>query len=423
MFSLERFYDIISKNLLEPMVTNGHYFEPFGSTDPRHLIFTDLNFAIIQPQSNLYFDHLDEWDLLRRYVLFYDQEPIYRAQFDLLFECNRQKEHSRSNFFLNEFWTEHTCGSHYFKTKFYVLANSEHSTEKNNVLKTYGLIDWYYFFHGFAALDWYRNIRYLPPLKTFSKVFISFNNLFEEKRSYRLTLISMLIQRNLNQFGYISMSQQDIAKKIKKELYSKYSLLSKESKYLIYKTLLPNPPSLVIDTDSITGTLSANDNLHTLSLGLFHLVTETVFYDEKLHLTEKIFKPIIAQRPFLLVAAPGNLAYLKSYGFKTFDRWIDESYDLETDHDRRLSKIVDELDKLCKLSQSELQHMYQRMQETLEYNFNWFYNDFRKLITNELVDNFEALIKKTNAGKDSSFKNYLDASKLDFDSIKKTLLL
>ena len=164
------------------------------------------------------------------------------------------------------------------------------------------------------------------------------------------------------------MTQQDTAQKIKKELFSLHSLLSKESKYLIFKTLLPDPPSLIIDTDFTTGTLSANDVQDILSLGLFHIVTETIFYDEKLHLTEKIFKPIVARRPFILVGAPGNLAYLKSYGFRTFDRWIDESYDLEQDPDQRLVKIVNEIDKLCKLSEWELVQMYNEMQEILEYN-------------------------------------------------------
>jgi hypothetical protein len=289
-------------------------------------------------------------------------------------------------------------------------------------LNDYGLLDWYYFFHGFAALDRYKNVQYLPPIKTFSKVFISFNNLINEKRSYRLTLISMLIKLGLDKYGYISMNQQDTANKIKKELFSPHSSLSKESKYLIYKTLLPNPPKLIIDVDTTVGTLSANDDLETLSLGLFHVVTETIFYDKKLHLTEKIFKPVVARRPFILVGAPGNLAYLKSYGFRTFDRWIDESYDLEEDHDQRLAKIVNELDKLCKLSESELMNMCEEMQNILEYNFHWFYTGFREQITNELVDNFESIIKKYNAGKDASFENYIDASAIDFSTVKKLLL-
>ena len=421
MFSLDAFYTIISKNLLEPIVTESYYFKNFGSTEPEDLgsIWTvSGSNCTFDPQ---YFDHLDDFDLLRRYVIFYDQEPIYNNQFDKIFQHHPNIE-TESQEELGLLMLDYSCGSHYFKNKFYVVATSEYSKEKDELFKFYGLLDWYYFFHGFAALDWYKNIRYLPPIKTFSKVFISFNNLIDKNRSYRLTLISMLIRANLTKHGHISMSQQDTVKKIKNELYSPNSSLSKESKYLIHKTMLPDPPLLIIDTATTTGTLSANDNLDTLCSGLFHVVTETIFYDEKLHLTEKIFKPIVARRPFLLVGAPGNLAYLKSYGFKSFDCWIDERYDLETDPDQRLAKIVNELDKLCKLSDSDLMHMYKEMQDILEHNFNWFYTGFREQITNELVDNFELLIKKSNAGKDASFKNYLDSSMIKFDAVKKLLL-
>jgi hypothetical protein len=408
MFSLDSFYNIISKNLLEPINCESHYFKIFGSTEPNDL---DSVWTI----DKLGLDEL----AITKYVIFYDQEPIYSNQFDRLYQFPEGDSESQAFIYILGC---HTQDMMYFKTKFYAIANSEHSKEKDDLLEKHELLDWYYFFHGFAALDWYKNVRYIPPIRTFSKVFISFNNLVNEKRSYRLTLISMLIELGLDKHGYISMTQQDTAKKIKNELYSPHSLLSKESKYLIHKTLLPDPPLLVIDTDTTIGTLSANDDLETLGLGLFHVVTETIFYEEKLHLTEKIFKPIVARRPFFLVGAPGNLAYLKSYGFRTFDRWIDESYDLEQDQDQRLRKIVGELDRLCKMTPHELDTIYQEMHQTLEHNFNWFYTGFREHITNELVDNFELLIKKYNAGKDATFKNYVNSSKIDFTAVKKLLL-
>ena len=108
---------------------------------------------------------------------------------------------------------------------------------------------------------------------------------------------------------------------------------------------------------------------HSFNDSFWHIVTETVFYYNKLHLTEKIFKPIIARRPFLLLSAPGNLAYLKSYGFKTFDCWWDESYDNYQNYDRirEIYKVISFIDK-C--SDNELQSMYNDMTDTLEYNYN-----------------------------------------------------
>ena len=124
------------------------------------------------------------------------------------------------------------------------------------------------------------------------------------------------------------------------------------------------------------------------------MVTETVYFDTKLHLTEKVFKPIVSKRPFFLASTPGSLAYLKSYGFRTFDQWIDESYDLEQDHYIRIEKITEEIARLCAMEPADLIMMHKEMQETLEYNFNHFYTAFKNIIIDELVDNFKELLSK-----------------------------
>jgi hypothetical protein len=69
------------------------------------------------------------------------------------------------------------------------------------------------------------------------------------------------------------------------------------------------------------------------------VILETVFDDRRIHLTEKTLKPIACGHPFILAAGPGALEYIRSYGFKTFAPYIDESYDQETDSLKRLEKI------------------------------------------------------------------------------------
>jgi hypothetical protein len=160
--------------------------------------------------------------------------------------------------------------------------------------------------------------------------------------------------------------------------------------------------ALTLDRTNTTGSLSAdfgNQEFELWKSGLWHIVTETVFYHDKLHLTEKIFKPIVAQRPFMLAAAPGNLAYLKSYGFRTFDQWIDESYDSIQDPDQRLQAIVDQTQRLCAMSDSELRQMHQEMQPVLEHNFNHLWSGFKRQIVDELVDNFETAVRMWNNGR------------------------
>jgi len=180
---------------------------------------------------------------------------------------------------------------------------------------------------------------------------------------------------------------------------------------------------LILDRNNTTGSLSADFGHQEFELwksGLWHIVTETVFYHNKLHLTEKIFKPIVAQRPFMLAAAPGNLAYLKSYGFQTFDQWIDESYDTITDPDQRLQAIVDQTQRLCAMTRSELQQMHREMQPVLEHNFNHLWSGFRHQIVNELVNNFETCVRLWNNGRVDGRE--LPLHKIDLARTKEILL-
>jgi hypothetical protein len=349
---------------------------------------------------------------LFNYSWFYDQEPLDERN------LNNIEIYSKLSF------SAANCFS-YFEPTLRILANSEHSKEKDKFLNYFVYSDWYYFFHGFAALDWFRNFKYVPPIRSYSQVFITFNHLCTEKRSYRLNLISRVLDRGLRSHGAISLGQTDIQSKIRQEIFNPHSLLSRDSKKLILENLFKKDLSdLVIDTAYCHGALSAAgnlDDLDTMCRGLFHVVTETVFYDQKLHLTEKIFKPIVSRRPFLLAGAPGNLAYLKSYGFRTFDQWIDESYDLESDPDQRLIMIVDQIEKLCKLDPTELERLYQEMQDTLDYNFEWFYGGFKQVIVDELVDNFRSCVIHHNRGRSPVADGYINLDQVDFSAIKKRL--
>jgi len=103
-----------------------------------------------------------------------------------------------------------------------------------------------------------------------------------------------------------------------------------------------------------------------------YVVTETCFWEKKKHLTEKIFKPIILRMPFVLVGCAYNLQYLKSYGFQTFDRWIDESYDYIEDPILRMQAVVKVVEYLASLNLADLTDMLQEMEPVLTHNYNLF---------------------------------------------------
>jgi hypothetical protein len=117
---------------------------------------------------------------------------------------------------------------------------------------------------------------------------------------------------------------------------------------------------------------------------LIHVITETAYFGRKWHLTEKTFKPICLQMPFVMVSSAGSLEYLKSYGFKTFDSIWDESYDQEIDDYVRLKKIAKLLKEFDQMSAKEKQQIHRACQSLVEHNFNHFYGgDFEKILWKE----------------------------------------
>lgn len=84
--------------------------------------------------------------------------------------------------------------------------------------------------------------------------------------------------------------------------------------------------------------------------------------------TEKIFKPIYHQRPFLMLGAPGTLSHLRELGFKTFGKWFDESYDFPGDPLHRAMMVANEIKRICEISISDLQKMLVDMRPVLHHN-------------------------------------------------------
>ena len=101
------------------------------------------------------------------------------------------------------------------------------------------------------------------------------------------------------------------------------------------------------------------------------IVSETNDNDFDVFLTEKIWKPIIAQHLFVV---HGNYLYLqklKEMGFKTFNNYFEEVYDLQRDPDVRLDTIVDVCDRLLDAPWEDL---YMQSRALRQHNFDHFFN-------------------------------------------------
>ncbi len=85
--------------------------------------------------------------------------------------------------------------------------------------------------------------------------------------------------------------------------------------------------------------------------------------------TEKMYKPIACNKPFIVFSTPWFLKEFRHLGYKTFHPYIDESYDNIRDDHKRLHAIVAEVDRLCKLPQDEFLRIIKKCEEIARYNF------------------------------------------------------
>jgi len=86
----------------------------------------------------------------------------------------------------------------------------------------------------------------------------------------------------------------------------------------------------------------------------FSIIPETFAINEFSFFTEKIVKPIIAGRLFIVISGQYYLKNLRKLGFKTFNGIIDESYDEISDNKERWLAALNEAQKLTKIPQTKI---------------------------------------------------------------------
>jgi hypothetical protein len=334
------------------------FCEPFGRSDPDSV----MNYGR---------DDVHE----HNYIFFFDQEPIHlnihMPTFEEVLIRNVDLPQSASS----------NIG--------YLLTSEKDSENVDRVCARYGWKPLYYFFHGWAALDWYRGYDktfLIKPIqeRTITKTFIAPNRIVAGERQHRLEMLYYIFKNNMLD-NHISCPAVCPAENISihdavKPLTSKYPDI--EAVFAVQQL----PINFAGETDH---------PMHSCWLSLFdecaesmlYLVTETVATGRRHHLTEKTFKPIALGMPFVLVAPKGSLEYLRSYGFKTFGDFWDESYDTIADDNERIAAIAKTLKDLDNLSGLEKAQLYRNMASTIKHNWDHFYGgNFEEVLWTELKD-------------------------------------
>lgn len=110
------------------------------------------------------------------------------------------------------------------------------------------------------------------------------------------------------------------------------------------------------------------DTIPQIRNSFLSVITETTFCSPMPNIGEKTLNPISVYRPFILMAAPHTLKLLQDLGFKTFDRWWDESYDSILNHNKRFEAIYYLVETILEKDISELTQILTEMSEVLEHN-------------------------------------------------------
>lgn len=136
----------------------------------------------------------------------------------------------------------------------------------------------------------------------------------------------------------------------------------------IQKSIILN--SYKIPISSPLATQNYAEAFRLYSCGGISIITETIFEPKVLYFSEKSLIPLIAKRPFIIVGTPKTLHLLRSFGFKTFSDYWDESYDDELCPTARMVKIFALFDQVLKYSVNDVQEILLNMSSILEYNYH-----------------------------------------------------
>jgi len=259
-----------------------------------------------------------------------------------------------------------------------------HSEQRSANLEKYQqnyFITVYYWNHAILALDWFRYAEHVAVKKSSTTKFLIYNRAWSGTREYRLKFADLLIDHDL--VGHCKTSLGFVDTDIH---YSDYKFKNNSWKP---NNVLEN----YFSTNLTTSNYSADFDEYDYQTTDIEIVLETLFDDDRLHLTEKSLRPMALAQPFILATTHGSLEYLRSYGFKTFDSVWDEGYDKQTDPEKRLNEIVMLMREISQWDETTRTQKLAQAQAIADYNKQHFFSkEFLKMITMELHANLTSAV-------------------------------
>jgi hypothetical protein len=353
--------------------------------------WSGFNNNYTEPQQNVV-EMLDSklMDRLRNRtaMVHYDQSleafPLYSNQYDYYTD------------FYNEFKRFNLPPSQFIYTTSNLMEEQLHDKwcRDNNITERMNVVSCNYFAAAMCSKHFFFNSP--EPITVFEHLaykhhnqdsISTFNCLNRIVRQHRVSFVAMmnyynLLENNKVSHDYLPPQYHD---RILMTQFNHHPAFDNEN----VTDLLTKLP-LVLDTSDFVVNQAQNFFTEVYLESWVSVITETYYSEyqgEAMFFSEKIYKPIRARHPFILVSVPGSLKALREQGFKTFDQFWDESYDDIQDDTARLVAICNLLNNLSKKTHDEWIEMYKQMIPILEHNM-------KHLTTNDWIGNLYSRLEE-----------------------------
>ena len=312
---------------------------------------------------------------------------------------NHQCESFTESFFCMLYKTLKNFPSVPYNKIIYMVAAADASREYKNFVKEYNIpkdqeITIMYAHHVYKRFKHENTLDFFNYNRTVKKEkkFLSLNRRWHD---HRLLLVCGLAYNNLIDHGYVSLgvATEEVAQAQQTidELHGQHKSEYIKEGFDKIKNRLPLQVDMVdLKINQFQATSLPIEFYQTSCFSLVSSTCALQSREKSVGFTEKEIKPILARHPFIIHNLAGALAHLKNMGFLTFERWFNESYDEETDDNKRLIKITDEVKRLSELSFEQWDIMLEEMSPVLEHNYNrlvnyttehcYFNSDLKKLL-------------------------------------------
>lgn len=206
----------------------------------------------------------------------------------------------------------------------------------------------------------YKQPEYKPEKE--KNLYLCYNRTVRQHRKF---LLASLYKSNLLHRGIVSFGQKLNADALRHEFGAE-----KQYQYEDICEMLTSITPLTIDMDLRTNNPAIDIQTNHYEKTFISLMPETHFEDGIMFRSEKIWKTLAVGHPFIVISCAGFLESLKEQGYRTFGRWINESYDAEPHWLRRIHLITEEIKRLSTLSIDTLKAMREEMREDIQHNMD-----------------------------------------------------